>query len=256
MKPRLAVVLVTVALLASLVVQPASRQAAPVPESYPAGAVGWDMSYPQCSRTSPPGGAFGVVGLNHGRPFTVDPCLGRLWGWAADLEAPSLYVNAAFSPTYRRHLTPECTSRVPGALLDSVQRLAWAAGCQEAVFDVRVAPGRPAAWWLDVETANSWSHTRPTLNRLAIQALATELRRQTGRPVGVYSYFKAWLRITGDGQWAPSGVLASWEAPILPVTATTANGLCAESGFSNLRVLLVQFLGKDAEGAFDGDVAC
>ena len=38
--------------------------------------VGYDISYPQCNGTFPGGGAFGVVGVNGGKVFGANPCLG------------------------------------------------------------------------------------------------------------------------------------------------------------------------------------
>ena len=50
---------------------------------YARGAVGFDISFPDCERAVLPSGSFGIVGLNGGRPFTTNPCLGREYGWAA-----------------------------------------------------------------------------------------------------------------------------------------------------------------------------
>src|SRR5205823_8961576 len=38
--------------------------------------VGFDISYPQCNGTFPSGGAFGIAGVNGGRLYSSNPCLG------------------------------------------------------------------------------------------------------------------------------------------------------------------------------------
>jgi hypothetical protein len=255
-RPRIALT-VLVALAAFAFVRQGPRTpAVPAASHYPAGAAGWDVSFPQCGRQGPPPGSFGIVGLNAGRPFTVNPCLSREWGWADGLLAPSLYVNAAYARVYERHLTPACRAAAPVTITDPKERRAWAFGCQEAAFDVAAAPTVPAAWWLDVEPANSWSKRHPELNRLVIQALATGLGRATGRRVGLYSYDRAWTRITGETGWSPLGTAGNWVAPTVHVTGATAASRCMEMGFSGLPVALVQFLSSDSEGAYDADHAC
>lgn len=257
MRRRRIALAVLVALAAFAFARQGPRGPAVPPVShYPPGAPGWDVSFPQCGRQGPPPGSFGIVGLNAGRPFTVNPCLSREWGWANGLPAPSLYVNAAYARVYERHLTPACRSVVPVTITDPKERRAWAIGCQEAAFDVATAPALPAAWWLDVEPANSWSKRHLELNRLAIQALATELRRATGRRVGLYSFDRAWTRITGETGWSPLGAAGDWVAPTIHVTAATAGSRCTETGFSGLPVDLVQFLSADSEGAYDANHAC
>ena len=60
--------------------------------------VGYDISYPQCNGTFPNGGAFGIVGVNGGLPYSANPCLGTGDGpselsWAG-MNA-GLYANTA-----------------------------------------------------------------------------------------------------------------------------------------------------------------
>src|SRR5262245_49722112 len=58
------------------------------------GAIGFDISYPQCPWKTLPNGDFGIVGVTNGRPFTTNPCVDRLYAWAAGRDtAPSLYLN-------------------------------------------------------------------------------------------------------------------------------------------------------------------
>src|SRR5438046_839796 len=60
--------------------------------------VGYDISYPQCTKAFPTGGAFGIVGVNNGLPFSANPCLGTGDGasqlsWAG--AGADLYANTA-----------------------------------------------------------------------------------------------------------------------------------------------------------------
>jgi hypothetical protein len=60
--------------------------------------VGYDISYPQCGGAFPSGGAFGIVGVNDGRPFSANPCLG-VGSSASELQwagmNAGLYANTA-----------------------------------------------------------------------------------------------------------------------------------------------------------------
>jgi hypothetical protein len=57
--------------------------AASVAPSAAVGAIGHDASTPQCGRTLPENGAFGVVGVNGGRAFTENPCCSTSFTGAA-----------------------------------------------------------------------------------------------------------------------------------------------------------------------------
>ena len=61
---------------------------------------GWDISWPQCTTRGattsnlPTGGAFAVVGLTRGAPFTDNECFAAQWQWASSLPGePSVYLN-------------------------------------------------------------------------------------------------------------------------------------------------------------------
>ena len=66
---------------------------------------GYDISYPQCGAAFPTG-AFGIVGIDHGRPFDVDnqygpnPCLDSEYAQAQSTGHTALYVNTGYSSTY------------------------------------------------------------------------------------------------------------------------------------------------------------
>lgn len=165
---------------------------------YALGQTGYDVSYPQCPGTSAPPGSyeFGIIGVNHGRPFTVNGCLASEYQTAAHLSTPSLYINAAYAGAYRKDITPPCAAGL---------NQAWRIGCSEADYAAQRAAGlTPAMWWIDVETGNSWSTSNLTLNQQAIQGAIDHLKALTPS-VGVYSTGSMWKAITG-GSFVPSGV--------------------------------------------------
>jgi hypothetical protein len=233
--------------------------------------LGYDISYPQCNGTFPSGGAFGVVGVNGGRPYSANPCLGTGDGpselaWAG-MNA-QLYANTADpGPALSSHWpggqtspkqcdttvnpgsdTPECHYDYGwNAAADSYQdavnayiSLGWTASG---------ATRTPVAnqWWVDVETANSWTST-PSLNVQALQGEADYLASVGAAGVGFYSSSADWQTITGgttafaaDPSWlAGAGSLSD------------AQSRCGGSGFTGGKIALVQY----PSGGFDGDYRC
>ena len=159
---------------------------------YTSGQVGYDVSYPNCSAT--PAGDFGLIGVNGGRPFTVNPCFGSEYQGSAN----SAYINTGYARAYVTNITAGCRSGGDQA---------WQIGCSEAEYSLtHVGSVSPSMWWLDVETANSWSSAR--LNRGVIQGAIDRLS-STHTPVGVYSTATAWKKITG-GSFVPGGVAGGW----------------------------------------------
>ena len=68
--------------------------AAAVAPSAAVGATGHDVSAPQCGRTLPEVGAFGIVGVNGGRAFSENPCFATEYEWAKRRPAaPGVYIN-------------------------------------------------------------------------------------------------------------------------------------------------------------------
>jgi hypothetical protein len=218
-----------VAAVAALAVNVLPASAATDP--YLSGSTGYDVSYPNCGAT--PGGAFAVVGVNHGRPFTANTCVGTEYSAAPQSPLPSLYMNAAYSGAYRRNITSGCSAQSGG-------NQAWAIGCSEAETSLGYAGGRSASmWWIDVETGNSWSTSNLASNQATIQGAVDRLN-QTGLPVGVYSTASMWRTITG-GSFTPAGLAADW----------VAAGSCA-TPFTSSPVWLTQA----TTGGVDVDTAC
>jgi hypothetical protein len=201
-------------------------------DPYTSGTTGYDVSYPNCGAATP-AGAFAIVGVNHGRPFTANTCTGAEYSAAPQSPLPSLYMNAAYAGAYRRHITSGCSAASGGSQ-------AWAIGCSEAEYSLSHSVGLVAAmWWIDVETANSWSTGNLALNRAAIQGAVDRLNL-TGTPVGVYSTSAMWNTITG-GSFTPNNLAADW----------VAAGTCS-TPFTSSPVWLTQ----STSAGVDHDSAC
>src|SRR5713101_282835 len=212
-------------------------------DPYPTGLVGYDVSYPQCGGTAA-AGSFGIVGVNGGRPFTNNSCLGAEYAAAPKSTAPSLYINTGSAAANPTNITTGCSALSGPVPETSRQVQAWAIGCSEAETSMSYATAQGAtsvaAWWLDVETANSWSSGNLSLNRYAIQGAVTRLA-QSGLPVGIYSTASMWSASTG-GNFSPTSVAADWEA---------VGGSCS-TPFPTSPVWLVQ----STTSGFDSDLAC
>lgn len=229
--------------------------AAAAGDPYVSGSSGYDFSYAQCGQSAP-ALSFGVVGVNAGYPFTYySQCLGAEFS-AAPAGGAALYVNTGYDPSYTaidgRHTTQDCATASSSVAGSGGQQAAWAVGCSEAERDVNYAisqgaTANPTAWWLDVETANSWSSTDLSLNRYAIQGLVAELRTLTTAPIGVYSTSAQWQSITGgyqpaiDGTWVATGQRS----------LKRARPFCTEASFTGAPIWLVQYV-----ATYDHDFAC
>lgn len=221
----------------------------------PYSGTGYDYSYLQCGAQAPSGQSFGIVGVNAGYPFTYyNNCLGAEYS-AAPFNAASLYVNTGYDPSYTaidgRHTTKDCATASSQVSATPAQQAAWAVGCSEAERDVSYANSQgaaaPAGWWLDVETANSWSTTDLSLNRFSIQGLVSKLRSLSGAPIGVYSTNSQWSAITGGYQPA---IDATWVATGMR-TARRARSSCTAPSFTGAPIWLVQYV-----SGIDHDLAC
>jgi hypothetical protein len=245
--------------------------AAPLASGQTPPGIGYDISFPQCGRPFPVGAAFTIVGVNGGRPFTANPCLGAgadpselAWGGVGT----ALYVNTANPGPSQTTRWPvgqaspqECaTPANPGAdTLACAYDYGWNAGADAYATAVAAyrslgwaPPGAtttPVAnvWWLDVERANSW-RADTARNVAALQGEVDYLRAARAAAVGLYSVAGDWRTITGNT--TAFGTLPSWVAG--PATQSAALALCGGPGFTGGGVALVQF----PSGGFDGNVRC
>lgn len=225
----------------------------------PRASHGYDISYPQCGRSLPAKPAFGIVGVNKGLAFSANPCLASEIAWAGGTRA-QLYANTGNpGPALSSHwptgqTTPRTCAAANPDTADCAYDYGWNAAA-DSVADAAAAwsalhlAGSPAAsaWWLDVETSNSW-RSATALNVAALQGEVASLRARGVSTVGIYSTAYQWGVITGSS--TAFGASASWIAGAS--SQKTAQSRCAGPSFTGGRVALVQY---PASG-FDGDVAC
>jgi hypothetical protein len=243
---------------------PAAASPAPTP-------LGYDISYPQCGDAYPEAFSFAIVGVNGGRVYSRNPCLGpgdheSQLAWAgADVK---LYANTGnpgpgLSRYWPRGQTEPraCdTAAAPGAdTVDCAYDYGWNAAAHSfaialnafvrlglADADAERIPGDPA-WWLDVEDVNSWRRDR-ALNVAALEGAVAYLESMDAAEVGFYSTLRLWNRITG-------GTDAFAEYPSWHAGASDepdARDRCDDEAFTGGTLRMVQWV----EDGVDANVRC
>ena len=214
---------------------------------------GYDVSWPQCGATLPAAPAFGVVGVTDGLPYSTNPCLATEYTWAAGSGTPALYMNLAEPGRRSVHWNRGGPRPCSGSSSDTGCAYDYGWQAAQAAFSAAASTvtGSPAAsaWWLDIETGNTWSSSS-SLNRADIQGALDALAAKHVAGLGVYSTASQWRTITG-GWTVAAPVAADWLAGA-GSSAQAATWCTTVSGFSGGRVTLVQY----PAGAYDGDVAC
>lgn len=175
------------------------------PKPIPSGSVGHDISWPQCDKGQPEVGAFGIVGVTGGRPYTANPCLTSQFAWAeAAPGGASFYMNTS-NPGIDSVAIDWYAQLSPNAACSPTDESACAYNfgfnaAAQAFAHTQAITGRAGGrvWWLDVEPDNSWSDTDIGANRASVQGSLDFLQRQPGVIVGVYSTPRMWTRIMGD----------------------------------------------------------
>lgn len=271
---KLLAFIVSAAVAASVIIG-----AAPAAAASPS-LLGNDISAPQCAGPTaavlPPVPAFAIIGVNGGVANTSNPCFAEQVAWAQGVTGGtkqpriSYYVNTANpglaatwwpSSNQTQPATPE-VARVPMVVpnpygtcaYDASAACAFVYGYSLALDDatVRGVPNPATAlWWLDVETANTWS-TDKVANRAALEGMAALFTR-IGAKVGLYATKAHWSEIIGVVPAATSlAALPSWIA-LGPTSERAATKACGTSPLTvGGRVSLVQFV----SAGFDYNVSC
>jgi hypothetical protein len=241
----------------------------------PPSSVGYDISFPQCGSSLPSSAGFGVVGVNNGHPFSLNPCLLTELQWAKNTltQSPQFYLNTADPGPSGNADWPSSqqTPQICVAGQDSVScsyDYGWNAAqnsFQNAVAaETQIGSPAPttaasaAQWWLDVETGNAWESLRnaggPTSAQYANDkaVIQGELAYLTGVGVttaGIYSTSYQFSQIAGSVGTAFAGVQV-W----LPGYASLADAqaACSTTSFTGGRVAMIQY----PSNGLDGDYLC
>src|SRR5437763_8624727 len=162
------------------------------------GRYGNDISWPQCGGAYPVNAGFGIVGVTNGLPYSANPCLASQWRWATAAKgAPAFYMNLSNPGTAGSHWGVGGGPRsCSGASTDAGCAYDYGWNAAAAAFSYASSQAGAAAasthvWWIDVETANTWSSNQ-ALNATVIQGALTYLKQHTSRAVGVYSTSYQW----------------------------------------------------------------
>jgi hypothetical protein len=216
---------------------------------------GYDISFPQCPARFPSGGAFGVVGVNNGLPWSANPCLGAEYSWAAGLpDPPGFYMNTSDpGPASSRWAVPgprPCLDPTSYADAGCAYDYGWKAAAYAFMTAATTTSPQAAsgdAWWLDVETANSWDGTKAA-NAADVQGSVDFLRSVGVGSVGVYSTGYQWGLITGGYaiSSAPSWVAGAGGAQDAARRCQPANA------FTGGSMAMVQYVAR----GFDTDYRC
>jgi len=191
----------------------ADAETGPAPRSMT--ALGNDISWPQCGADLPAPPAFAIVGVNGGRPDTVNPCLFAQLAWAdqtsdaAGGTPAAVYVNTAATGPVESVWWPASNSyrgmdvSNPYGVCDGTgaPACAYVHGYAMAANDVAILKDSGAGelrrmWWLDVETGNSWLWDK-TANAAELEGM-TAFLEGTGLDVGIYSTGYQFGEIVGE----------------------------------------------------------
>jgi hypothetical protein len=169
---------------------------------------GNDISYPQCHGKLSSGQAFGIVGVNDGLANNFNPCFSTELAWAgkstgAATQPPvALYVNTGnpgdVTPVVADWpKTSVAADPYPACAGADDTGCSWEYGYERANVDVAQVPAGKYLWWLDVETANSWTSSQAN-NQADLEGMVYAFTKaNTSSTVGVYSTSAQWSQVAG-----------------------------------------------------------
>jgi hypothetical protein len=153
-----------------------------------------DISWPNCKATYGQDVVSGIIGVNGGLDFSPNHCL---YNESKLFSTYSLYLNTGYpGASYGEEFSSyplSCSS-------SDTLCLAYNYGFNAASYAISYADIQSvhsSMWWLDVETANSWS-VNVLQNRAALSGMVAAIKQYTFLPtIGFYSYPGQWDAITG-----------------------------------------------------------
>ncbi|SDB80475.1 hypothetical protein GA0111570_102265 [Raineyella antarctica] len=231
-----------ITLACAAIVLAASPTVANASDYYRTGALGVDVSYPNCTTALPSG--FGVVGVTNGVVQSKNPCLAAEASHFADL---SLYMNTGLNTSRSSGFYSRALAACHGDTSCAAYKYGYAAATSALAY-ARSQHVASTRWWLDVENGNTWSKD-VQLNRRSLQGSYDALKAAGATMVGVYSTTAQWGEITGGwkNNWP------SWGATVLTSAARAAT-YCTGHRFTGGPSLLIQYV--DRRSRLDRNVAC
>lgn len=179
------------------------------PAQYPPNTTGYDISWPQCGLTYPPGSTVAIVGINDGRADTTNPCVSSEAAWAGYQLDAYMNINSPGALDSNDSSGPagNCSASDSSCM-------AYNYGYNAALYAVRTIQSlgyAPRMWWLDVEIVGScgsfptqwqtyWSCNQG-LNDRTIQGALDGLHA-SGYQAGIYCTQYQWGQIAGT--WVPN----------------------------------------------------
>ncbi len=233
----------------------------------PASRYGYDISYPDNSYPAPSwqyngqpyNFAFGIVGVTGGKAFTQNGKLAAEYQWVVKQPnplTPSFYMNLNYpvgttAPNGMTGPKGNCSKGDRECQAYNYGYNAAQNAFQNATQTVGTTVG-DYPWWLDIETANSWSG-KTSLNYLVIQGAIYFFQSQktTAAAVGIYSSPSMWNSIAGSNR---PGV-QEWLAGPRDVAPASLPGYCTSTtSFTGGTVAVVQ--SHNSSFGHDLDYSC
>lgn len=230
-----------------------SPSPSPSGSSYSPTPGGYDISYPQGAGPYPTAPTFGIVGVSDGLPWSHNPYLASQYAWAPAAPYSGFYMNTANPGSASAHWTAPGPDTCNGTSSDPgcAYNYGWNAAADAFAYAQAQTGGAVGrAWWLDVETANSWS-ADAHLNAIDLQGSIDYLAAQNVPRVGVYSTASMWSSIVGTNQIVYSGrAVSEWLAT--GASASSAPSYCSTTSFTGGAIAIVQY----PSNGYDGDYGC
>ncbi|PIZ62723.1 hypothetical protein COY17_01940 [Candidatus Saccharibacteria bacterium CG_4_10_14_0_2_um_filter_52_9] len=203
-----------------------------------------DVSYPQCKPKDLKtfGGDLGIVGVNHGKVMTKNPCFKKQ---ALRFSRVAVYVNSGYNG---ERASGPCKQKTGDCY-------AFNYGYKAGQYDIKYAVSRGGqalvsfgSWWIDVEPANTWSSDKGR-NVQFLKGMMSALTDAGVGTVGFYSTPYFWGVATGGWinnhpAWVPT------MAPRSTADDTALSKYCKQE-FTGARVWMVQYTDD-----LDSNVAC
>lgn len=207
-------------------------------------SIGVDISWPNGSAKIP-NVSFGIVGVTDGLVYSNNNYLAKE---AKNFSNLSLYVNTGLNASSTSIYYQKAQVGCNGNVYCAAYNYGYNAGIAAVKYAQSQGVNAATTWWLDVETANSWT-TDYAQNIQSLQGEIDALKANGATTVGVYSTTAQWNYITGGWQNGfPSWGATTWTTAKQALTYSTGHEFTGGPSY------LMQYRPKGSQ--VDYDVAC